>query len=780
MWLRVAWVAVLCLASSADANVPAAKCVPKNVVTCSDCLASGGYCAWCRTLNFTRDGELDSVRCASVEALKARGCEANDIMNPMGSFSVLQNEPLTSTGMQSETVVQLSPQKVHVKLRPGIPTKFDIKFKRAEGYPIDLYYLMDLSYSMNDDLENVKKLGSQLLQSLGKITKGVKIGFGAFVDKTVLPYVSTSPEHLEHPCTEKNVRCSRPFAYKHVLTLTDKSAIFEKKVGDQIISGNLDTPEGGFDAMLQAAVCGDKIGWRNNTRLLVFTSDAGFHFAGDGKLAGIVTPNDGNCHLDSDGEYKDNIHYDYPSVGQLAQKLSENNIQPIFAVTKSVVNIYRELSQLIPKSAVGELSGDSSNVIQLITSAYNNLSSKIILEPSRVPEGVSVSFVSHCNNKEKETQKGVCSEVKIGTEILFTVAVLAKECPKDTEVEFEIRSLGFQEKLSVKLSFECQCNCNDSTKNAPYCSNGNGNLECGVCSCHQDRIGRLCDCRAKGGDTIALEAQCRPDNSSQLCSGQGDCVCGKCVCNVRADPQEKVDGKYCHCNNFNCERYDNKLCGGNGECVCGKCQCFPGFHGDRCECPLATDGCVYNNRTCNGQGVCKCNKCQCTNSSYSGSTCEVCLTCTEQCEQHKECAQCLGFKDGMKKDSCDILCPHTHNMVQNFEVHDKQCVVKVNAECNMVYRYSDTPQGKLHFTIKDKLECRVPPNVAAIVGGSVGGILIIGIVLLLLWKSYITWKDKKDFARFEKERHNAKWNDGVNPIYKSATTTVVNPRFAKN
>uniref|UniRef100_S4RJS7 Integrin beta n=1 Tax=Petromyzon marinus TaxID=7757 RepID=S4RJS7_PETMA len=449
---------------------------------------------------------------------------------------------------------------------------------------------------------------------------------------------------------------------------------------------------------------------------------------------------------------------DYPSVGQLAQKLSENNIQPIFAVTKSVVNIYRELSQLIPKSAVGELSGDSSNVIQLITSAYNNLSSKIILEPSRVPEGVSVSFVSHCNNKEKETQKGVCSEVKIGTEILFTVAVLAKECPKDKEVEFEIRSLGFQEKLSVKLSFECQCNCNDSTKNAPYCSNGNGNLECGVCSCHQDRIGRLCDCRAKGGDTIALEAQCRPDNSSQLCSGQGDCVCGKCVCN------EKVDGKYCHCNNFNCERYDNKLCGGNGECVCGKCQCFPGFHGDRCECPLATDGCVYNNRTCNGQGVCKCNKCQCTNSSYSGSTCEVCLTCTEQCEQHKECAQCLGFKDGMKTlrsmTSSAWLKSTLNNNYLTFTLHEEIQATQISLPL---------------FP-----ECRVPPNVAAIVGGSVGGILIIGIVLLLLWKSYITWKDKKDFARFEKERHNAKWNDGVNPIYKSATTTVVNPRFAKN
>lgn len=31
---------------------------------------------------------------------------------------------------------------------------------------------------------------------------------------------------------------------------------------------------------------------------------------------------------------------DYPSVGQLAHKLAENNIQPIFAVTKRMVKTY--------------------------------------------------------------------------------------------------------------------------------------------------------------------------------------------------------------------------------------------------------------------------------------------------------------------------------------------------------------------------------------------------------------------------------------------------------
>lgn len=47
----------------------------------------------------------------------------------------------------------------------------------------------------------------------------------------------------------------------------------------------------------------DKIGWRNNsTRLIVLATDAGFHMAGDGKLAGILEPNDELCHM------KDNLY----------------------------------------------------------------------------------------------------------------------------------------------------------------------------------------------------------------------------------------------------------------------------------------------------------------------------------------------------------------------------------------------------------------------------------------------------------------------------------------
>ena len=41
---------------------------------------------------------------------------------------------------------------------------------------------------------------------------------------------------------------------------------------------------------------------------------------GDGKLGGIVTPNDGACHMDEKGLYTHSELQDYPSVSQINHK----------------------------------------------------------------------------------------------------------------------------------------------------------------------------------------------------------------------------------------------------------------------------------------------------------------------------------------------------------------------------------------------------------------------------------------------------------------------------
>lgn len=49
--------------------------------------------------------------------------------------------------------------------------------------------------------------------------------------------------------------CVPSFGFRHILSLTDKVDRFNEEVQKQMVSRNRDAPEGGFDAILQAAVC---------------------------------------------------------------------------------------------------------------------------------------------------------------------------------------------------------------------------------------------------------------------------------------------------------------------------------------------------------------------------------------------------------------------------------------------------------------------------------------------------------------------------------------------
>lgn len=74
--------------------------------------------------------------------------------------------------------------------------KFSVwmNYTQAEDYPVDLYYLMDLSKSMADDKDKLSLLGDLLAESMQNITTNFRLGFGSFVDKVVMPYVSTVPK----------------------------------------------------------------------------------------------------------------------------------------------------------------------------------------------------------------------------------------------------------------------------------------------------------------------------------------------------------------------------------------------------------------------------------------------------------------------------------------------------------------------------------------------------------------------------------------------------------
>ena len=51
------------------------------------------------------------------------------------------------------------------------------------------------------------------------------------------------------------------------------------------MSGNIDTPEGVFDGLMQSMVCREQLNWREKARhIIVVSTDAPFHLAGDGKV----------------------------------------------------------------------------------------------------------------------------------------------------------------------------------------------------------------------------------------------------------------------------------------------------------------------------------------------------------------------------------------------------------------------------------------------------------------------------------------------------------------
>ena len=82
----------------------------------------------------------------------------------------------------------------------------------------------------------------------------------------------------------------------------------------------MDSPEAGLDAIGQAMLCTDLIGWRHHARKIIFLITEGeLHFALDGKLGGIFNVfDDTQCRTDPSTKiYTDELKFDYPSIGQV-------------------------------------------------------------------------------------------------------------------------------------------------------------------------------------------------------------------------------------------------------------------------------------------------------------------------------------------------------------------------------------------------------------------------------------------------------------------------------
>ncbi|XP_068065417.1 integrin beta-8 isoform X5 [Anomalospiza imberbis] len=518
------------------------RCATSNAVTCTKCLALGPECGWCAQEDFMA-GTTQKGRCDTVFNLMKRGCQSDLVENPTVHVTIPSDH---------ETNTQVTPGKVSVQLRPGSEANFMLKVHPLEKYPVDLYYLVDVSASMHNNIEKLNSVGFALSKKMENISLDFRLGFGSYVDKTVSPYISIHPGRIHNQCSDYNLDCMPPHGYIHVLSLTDNIAEFRNAVNKQKISGNIDTPEGGFDAMLQAAVCQSHIGWRKEAkRLLLVMTDQTSHLALDSKLAGIVTPHDGNCHL------KDNVY------------------------------------------------------------------------------------------------------IKATSMVLFNVSVTMKGCHTTGGRKYVIlKPIGFNETAIVNVQQSCACQYGDSTGHkrvwADETSPDSKQSQCSDNNCSSSR------------DTLPSD-KCRQHQDQPICSGQGNCIDGKCFC--YKNKLGKVYGKYCEMDDFSCPYHQGNLCSGNGECEGGKCKCFAGWEGDRCECSSQSAKHCLNSKgqICSGRGKCVCGKCECTDPRSFGRFCEYCPTCNKACEENWNCVQCYHSNNASQVilDQCTTSCTYLLHYIDN-------------------------------------------------------------------------------------------------------------------
>ena len=131
-------------------------------------------------------------------------------------------------------VLHIKPVCITVCIRADDAKDFILTVRPSNNYPIDLYLLMDLSYSMRDDLAKLKTLGAQLCKQnlqtvkcelstpslkhycmynynsvrdslfvssaerIEGITPNFRLGFGSFVDKRLGSFADLNPLRYTH------------------------------------------------------------------------------------------------------------------------------------------------------------------------------------------------------------------------------------------------------------------------------------------------------------------------------------------------------------------------------------------------------------------------------------------------------------------------------------------------------------------------------------------------------------------------------------------------------
>lgn len=149
-------------------------------------------CAW------TDDMKYDGDRCQSESNLISLHKE--EMIRIKSVTNVKSKRKETIYNPYPSTSQQMFPFRYEVLIRPGDIVTLTIMFKQLVDHPVDLYFLIDNSHTMQKYKDQLVKIIDTLSKQLSRITKDYTLGYGSFVDKPLSPFTEPLQEIYPDKC----------------------------------------------------------------------------------------------------------------------------------------------------------------------------------------------------------------------------------------------------------------------------------------------------------------------------------------------------------------------------------------------------------------------------------------------------------------------------------------------------------------------------------------------------------------------------------------------------
>lgn len=113
--------------------------------------------------------------------------------------------------------------------------------------------------------------------------------------------------------------------------------------------------------------------------------------------------------------------------------------------------------------------------------------------------------------------------------------------------------------------------------------------------------------------------------------------------------------------------------------------------------------------------------------------------------------QCAVMTENECRISFNVVASETQTTAYNLQIYG-DFTAKKTSFSEMEFLYLNQCSSSLFFS-----GCPEPPKIPMIMLGLSLSIVCVGLIVLVVWKVLVSVHDRKEVARFEAERSNAKW-----------------------